>query len=264
MHLVRWGASTSLAGVLAVLLVMSCQTVSPDEMMVLAGPLVPGAEYVGMEMCAECHEDQARRYQLTSHFGTSVAEGEEATGEACESCHGAGSLHVEEQGNPAKIVRYSSDRCFVCHVDKKAEFQLQYHHPVPEGRMECIDCHDPHGEDVKAWSKTSILGPGEKCFRCHKEMKGPYVFEHDALREGCQVCHNPHGAPYDKMLIADQTVVCLRCHWEVASNTTLAPFGAVTHGAGGLDGNYDIGAGEECVDHHRAPHGSNLWRTLNR
>lgn len=262
MPTVRWVVRILIAGFLGSALMLSCQTTSPEQQMSLAGPMVKGAEYVGLETCEACHADQAKRYQLTSHFGTSIEEGEEFVGEACESCHGAGSLHVEADGDPSKIVRYSADRCFTCHVDIKGKFQLQHHHPVPEKWITCTDCHDPHGEDVKASSAVSVLRPGENCFRCHKEQKGPFVFEHDPMRDGCEVCHDPHGSPFDKMLVADQTVVCIRCHWEPATNLASGDIGGIPHGGGG--GNYDIGRGEECLDHHRAPHGSNIWRTLNR
>ena len=31
----------------------------------------------------------------------------------------------------------------------------------------------------------------ENCLQCHPSQSGPYVFEHEASREGCVVCHNP-------------------------------------------------------------------------
>lgn len=238
----------------------ACQTVTPQEWMALAGPMIPGAEYVGMEACAECHTQEAKRYRLTTHFGASVQEDEIVTGEACESCHGAGSLHVAGLGDPSKIVRYSEARCFTCHPSTRAEFQLQSHHPVPEGWMSCSDCHSPHGPDAAMWSATSLYGPGEQCFECHKQFKGPFVFEHDPIRDGCRTCHNSHGSVYDKLLVADERVLCIRCHWEPATNTAAGGIGAEMHGVGGP--NFDIGRGEECVDCHSAIHGSNLESNL--
>jgi len=216
---------------------------------------IEGAEYVGAETCMSCHEEVAERFKLTAHY-KGVMEKEEVLGGGCESCHGPGSVHAESM-NKSDIVRYSSDNCFNCHMGKRAEFQLQHHHPVPEGKVKCTDCHTPHATEMeKIQSITSLQKSDQKCLECHKEMKGPFVFEHDPMREGCQTCHNPHGSVYDKMLIADQTNLCLRCHWEPAFNTT--------GGIGGVTHNYYIGSGEECIDHHRAPHGSNIWKTLNR
>lgn len=223
---------------------------------------IEGAEYVGMETCAMCHEDQVQRFRLESHYGTSLEEGEKIKGEACESCHGPGSLHAENDGDKTKIIRYSPERCFACHTDKKAQFQLQYHHPVPEGQMACMDCHSFHKNVDVAGPTTALERSNETCFKCHKEMKGPFVFEHDPMREGCQTCHEPHGGVYNKLLVADDNALCLRCHWESGTNTSPGQIGGVPHGTGA--GNYYIGAGEDCVDHHRAPHGSNIWRTFNR
>lgn len=182
-------------------------------------------------------------------------------GEACESCHGPGSLHVDSSGDKSKIIRYSQERCFACHADKKHQFQMQFHHPVPEGQMTCLDCHQTH-HNTSAARKAALQRPNETCFKCHKEMKGPFVFEHDPMREGCQTCHEPHGGVYNKLLVADDNALCLRCHWEPNTDNAAGNLGGVPHGTGG--GNYFIGAGEDCVDHHRSPHGSNIWRTFNR
>ncbi|MBI4399064.1 MAG: hypothetical protein HY586_08040 [Candidatus Omnitrophica bacterium] len=223
---------------------------------------IPGATYVGMETCETCHEETVKRYRLESHYGTSLQEGEKIVGEACESCHGPGSLHAENDGDKTKIIRYSPERCYACHVDKQAQFQLQFHHPVNEGQVTCMDCHQLHQSGPAVRPVTDVNRPDEKCFVCHKEFKGPFIFEHDAMREGCQICHEPHGGVYPKMLIADGDTLCLRCHWQPSTNTPSAIMGGIAHGNPG--GNYYIGAGESCVDHHRSPHGSNTWRTFNR
>lgn len=222
------------------------------------------AAYVGSETCAACHEETTKEFSLTSHVQVLVEDNEEALGGGCESCHGPGSLHADSQ-NRKDIVRYSEEKCFSCHMEKRGEFLLQHHHPVTEGRMKCTDCHNPHASEIETTNVVSINSSDEQCFKCHKEMKGPFVFEHDAMREGCQTCHNPHGSVYDKMLIADQTNVCLRCHWEPAFNTATGGIGGVEHGThAGDGGDYYIGRGQECIDHHRAVHGSNIWKTLNR
>ena len=221
------------------------------------------AEYVGMETCAACHEGIVQQYRLESHYGTNLSEGEKIKGGDWEACHGPGSLHVENDGDKAKNVRYSPERCFSCHLDKRAQFQLQYHHPVPEGQMKCTDCHDFHRFGEAVHTVTDLERSDEKCFKCHKEMKGPFVFEHDAMREGCQTCHEPHGGVYNKLLVADDNALCLRCHWEPNTNNAAGNIGGVPHGTGAAS-NYFIGSGEDCVDHHRSTHGSNIWRTFNR
>ena len=159
--------------------------------------------------------------------------------EGCETCHGPGSLHVEGRGDKSKIIRANNAdaTCFKCHLNVKGQFMLEHHHPVPEGRMFCTDCHDMHGKDVRATGGSMLLGKNDKCFKCHKEMRGPFVFEHEAMREGCPVCHTPHGSINDKLLVAGPTVTCVRCHIE-------DNHGKVHH-------HYD------CIDCHTRVHGSN-------
>jgi predicted CXXCH cytochrome family protein len=233
------------------------------EHVVMTPLSMPGAEYVGAETCSGCHEEEYKYFKLTDHASVTLditdEEAEEGQVEACETCHGPGSLHVEDYGAKDKIFLAGTQTCFTCHLDIRGKFLLQHHHPVPEGRMKCSDCHSMHGSDVRATGKEMLLGKQEKCFECHKEQKGPFVFEHDAMRDGCQVCHNPHGSINDKLLIAGQTTTCINCHWEQAFNQASGTLGSFPHGFLA-----DIGRGAECIDCHTAPHGSNIDGALQR
>ena len=232
---------------------------------VMTPPTIPGAEYVGAETCStsDCHQTEQRYFQFNKHAGVAVRitdeDAEAGVAESCETCHGPGSIHVENRGRKTgDILKGNPDACFGCHLDIKGKFMLQHHHPVVEGRMSCTDCHNMHGSDVRASGGAMLLGDNEKCFKCHKEMRGPFVFEHDALREGCGSCHNPHGSINDKLLAAGQTITCLRCHWESRFNTADAEIGDRSHSS------YNIAAGQDCVDCHTAVHGSNIWRSLRK
>jgi predicted CXXCH cytochrome family protein len=57
--------------------------------------------------------------------------------------------------------------------------------------------------------------------QCHREKARPHVFEHEALREGCPTCHNPHGSINDKMLTERDVNLCLKCHAQIASPGTV-------------------------------------------
>ena len=209
------------AGACGVAAVISCSTV---DRAIAPPPMIPGAKFVGMETCAACHEKIVKDFKLTSHARVAIpGEGERVEGQGCESCHGAGSLHVEKSDadkNGGEIVNpgKTPEACFQCHIDKKAEFNLPYHHPLREGRMTCVNCHDPHGENIKSPKGIRGRGPSiirsvnDTCAQCHREQARPHVFEHEALREGCPTCHKVHGSINPKMLIERDSNLCLKCH----------------------------------------------------
>jgi len=210
----------------------------------------PVAEYVGTETCAACHAKQHQEFLESTHSRISIPG--EVKAQGCEMCHGPGSLHAEAGGgrgvggiiNPRK----DPSTCFACHLDKKAEFRLPYHHPLIEGKMSCTDCHNAHAPDVRPWSATSLQDINEACFRCHKEQRGPFVWEHEALREGCTTCHKVHGSIHEKMLLVRDNNLCLRCHTQ----TNFPTIGGSGHG-GRLPSGTCFSAG--C---HVTVHGSNF------
>ncbi|MBI3316994.1 MAG: hypothetical protein HYZ85_03190 [Candidatus Omnitrophica bacterium] len=165
-------------------------------------------------------------------------------------CHGPASLHVDKGGGTDNIVnpKTNPSSCFTCHTDKKFQFQLPSHHPVLEGKMSCSDCHSAHGADVRPWSATTLSGINEACLHCHKEQKGPFVWEHEAVREGCTTCHQVHGSLHAKMLVARDNMLCLRCHTQM----NFPIIGRQGHG-GRLPQGTCFSAG--C---HTAVHGSNF------
>jgi DmsE family decaheme c-type cytochrome len=105
--------------------------------------------------------------------------------------------------------------CYQCHLDVNAEFHLPEHHPVTEGKMNCVQCHDPHGLDImKPSGGLAMARLNETCAQCHREQTRPFIFEHPALREGCTACHNPHGSINPKLLTIRDSNLCLRCHTQ--------------------------------------------------
>lgn len=193
----------------------------------------------------------------------------------CESCHGAGSKHVDAGGGKGIFIinpRKNPEMCFKCHLEKKAQFNLQYHHPVIEGKVSCADCHNVHSEDAIPGSTTSLDEHNEVCFKCHPDKKGPYVFEHSAVREGCESCHQVHGSVNNKMLQVKDNNLCLKCHYEqrynaLNSSASVNPnnvgmyIGAWPHWHGFADGQVMSVAAygrTSCVSCHVDVHGSNF------
>ena len=210
-----------------------------------------GATYVGSESCATCHAKEEREFRLSthSHMSLPMTEGGPEV-QNCEMCHGPASLHVDASGGKGNILNPKKDMsaCFQCHAEKKMQFSLPSHHPVLEGKMNCTSCHSAHGPDARPWSSTTLNTTNEACFNCHKEQRGPFVFQHEALREGCTTCHDVHGSINAKMLVARDSNLCLRCHTQ----SNFPTIGKSSH-AGRLPSGSCFSAG--C---HTAVHGSNF------
>ena len=218
------------AGVL-VLAVISCRTVNRS---VVQLPDVPGAKYIGSKECEQCHEELYRGFQTAAHARL-IADGPNALDAGCESCHGPCSLHSDSGGEVKPPYSFTSGRpqtssygarlasaparatetvCYQCHADVRGQFNLPSHHPVPEGRLKCTECHSPHKGSIQAGGGTSMLSENESCIRCHPAQRGPFVFEHEAVREGCTLCHVPHGSVNAKMLTARDANLCFKCHFQ--------------------------------------------------
>ena len=207
---------TVIAGFAAVALAIFAFSCATIDRVIVAPPMIPGAKYVGMETCQPCHEKEVKDFKLAAHARVTIPDPKgKREGVGCESCHGPGSLHVEAGGERGKFIVNPSknpEACFQCHLDKQAEFSLQYHHPVKEGRMTCINCHNPHGHDAKLAKGMHVGRVNENCSQCHREQTRPHVFEHPALREGCTTCHAVHGSINPKMLLQRDNNLCLKCH----------------------------------------------------
>jgi len=81
---------------------------------------VAAAGYVGTSKCLECHEDQAATLKGTPH-GQAKNPRSPAAGHGCESCHGPGQAHVEDDasGHMPKIKEMKpgdvNQICLTCH-----------------------------------------------------------------------------------------------------------------------------------------------------
>jgi len=211
----RWTASLALGAgaVLLLLLVNSCATGGRVAVVPLQ---IEGATYVGDKACQDCHERITRVFPASAHARLRLEDGKMAGQNGCESCHGPGSKHIAGGGGVGKFVinpGKEPEACFRCHLEVQAQFHFPQHHPVLEGKMNCVDCHDPHGQDImKPSGGLAMARLNESCARCHREQTKPVVFEHAAMREGCTTCHNPHGSINAKLLTVRDYNLCLRCH----------------------------------------------------
>lgn len=174
-----------------------------------------GAEPVGNETCAVCHDDVASVFATTVH-GRVDPEG------SCESCHGPGSDHVEE-GDPARIFRFGpmvdsgarASACLGCHQrSRETRAWSLAEHAVND--VACDNCHDPHG----AGTTRALLREAtpDLCMDCHAAVRAEFARpERHPVESGgidCVDCHDPHGPSRRATLGGFESATCLRCHAE--------------------------------------------------
>ncbi len=253
----RWPKNIFIFGGLALwaVLLISCTMV---DRTVVAPPQIAGATFVGSQECAQCHEETVKGFDTATHAKLSV-QGANAKSLGCESCHGPGSKHVQSGGGKGTIINAgkSPEACFQCHLDKRGEFSLPHSHPVMSGKMTCTECHDPHKGNAISGRGMSLASETDSCTACHTAQKGPFVFPHNAMREGCTSCHNPHGSVNQKMLTQRDANLCLKCHLEhpaVEGNGTILIGG--DHRTRLQNGTCWVAG---C---HEAVHGSHVSRSL--
>lgn len=207
------------------------------------GPKSPLPAEKRNEVCLECHlKGRVAMWHGGSH---------ESRGVSCADCH---SIHAGYQKDLAK--HNETEVCIQCHKQIKAQLQRLSRHPIREGKMSCSDCHNSHGTVAdKLVSANSI---NEKCYECHAEKRGPFLWEHAPVTEDCLTCHTPHGSSRDKLLVAKQPWVCQSCHSNVTHPGVLR---ALTPAEAGLSiYRFAISraiGNKACLNCHPQIHGSN-------
>jgi DmsE family decaheme c-type cytochrome len=182
----------------------------------------------------------------------------------CHNPHSSDERHLREAVPLGTRDLDSASRlCAQCHSDVRAQLTFPSHHPLVEGAMGCMSCHDPHADRRASQPEDKAL-----CASCHQDFAGPWIFEHPPVVESCMTCHSPHGAVADNLLATVQPVICLSCH---SLNDTfhhdLESTGILTNRTISQD-HPEAGSGERitraeagtylrrCTDCHGAIHGS--------
>lgn len=150
-------------------------------------------------VCLGCH-------QLSKHLSFWNAGVHKRNDVACTNCH---SMHTTD----GRLVTASQlSTCGTCHKDIKVRANRRSHHPIPERKILCSSCHNPHGSlDLSMIKAQSV---NQLCYTCRAEKRGPYVFSHPPVEEKCTNCHTTHGSVHEKLLVEKAPNLCQECHDE--------------------------------------------------
>jgi len=181
--------------------------------------------------CLQCHS------KLTKMTMMWKGSKHQRNGLACSNCHNIHAGNLKDLAKPTQI-----EVCTQCHRRIRAEIQKSSHHPIREGRIKCSDCHNPHGTNTDKLISAGHVN--EKCYQCHPEKRGPFLWEHAPVREDCTNCHTPHGSNNPGLLVTKGSFLCLRCH-SYGGHVNLPRYNRAT-----------ASYGQGCINCHNRIHGS--------
>lgn len=214
--------------------------------------------YVGANVCADCHEGTHSRWADTAHasaletlkainqdknsaclvchtvgFGTPLGFKDEATtphlaGVQCENCHGPGGNHIANVRDPAAMpkVTVAAEVCGGCHND--------FHHPTfDEWKLSAHATPNPEvAESTLEQGESRMLS----CGVCHAgavrealltsvRVPGtPLPNRVDAAHFGitCSTCHNPHVDTPNPAQLRNPVFSLENFSYSTSANTTFA------------------------------------------
>ncbi len=190
--------------------------------------------------CLQCHQGRQRMFWQGSVHETSRL--------GCSDCHNP----MAKFSVSGLLARGSiSETCFTCHQQQRTEFRKRSRMPLLEGRISCVDCHNPHGSVTRPLLKADNVN--QLCTTCHAEKRGPFIWEHAPVRRNCLECHLPHGSSHESLLVVARPFLCQQCHANVSHLANLLtrsnlPRGAVPD---------ERAVNRSCSNCHSQIHGSN-------
>lgn len=194
--------------------------------------------------CTICHVDwitpfsEGRDTQLMRRPAARPDDPVAARAEICLSCH---------DGTVADSRRKVWDEHgHRTGNEPPSHMSVPSHLPLIDGKLACRTCHSAHGPgasqgDFRRAVLLRVANPtGELCVSCHAEKTGgprfgthptggmPWAIPEELVRAGakvgpnpreltCQVCHTPHGARYDHLLVmgVSSNQLCMTCHDQI-------------------------------------------------
>ncbi|MCP4263089.1 MAG: hypothetical protein GY774_37105 [Planctomycetes bacterium] len=147
-------------------------------------------------ICVQCHDELSKKY-----VHGALKDGQ------CKQCH---ETHTSDNKSRLRA-NTIGEMCAECH--DVVENATHVHGPTSVD--ECSLCHEAHESD---YENRLTMGLDQLCVFCHvttkEELEG-LEFVHEAVRENCADCHDPHAANNWKMLRAEAPDMCFPCHEEI-------------------------------------------------
>jgi DmsE family decaheme c-type cytochrome len=189
------------------------------------------------QQCLQCHNGGSRMaWKGSAH---------ESQDMLCVDCH---KLHMRH--DPVLAKKQEAETCYKCHTKQRAQFARNSVHPVRYGKMQCSQCHNPHGTFSDALLKTNTSN--DTCYVCHAEKRGPFLWAHPPVSEDCGLCHEHHGSIHAPLLKARAPLLCQRCH--SASGHPSGAYDSSRLPSGSPSG---LLLANSCMNCHYQVHGSN-------
>lgn len=181
-------------------------------------PAFKGAAFVNdPDTCATCHEDVMSPFAATMHAKALPHVGTGAN--ACESCHGPRSRHVEDPTADLALANLTASQqssvCLQCHEGGQRFGWKAGAHRAAD--VSCLSCHVVMKKNTESALLAKVSGP-ETCYQCHAEVRAETMkVSHHPVREGrmdCASCHNPHGSNRALLVKSTPNETCATCHAE--------------------------------------------------
>ncbi len=185
--------------------------------------------YAGSDTCVTCHSDMESTLKGSKH-AQALNLRTPAAQQNCESCHGPGQAHVDDdaKGHIRKFGAMKaaevSETCLACHNrGPHAAWEASKHAARNVTCTTCHSVHKPASLEHQLVKSTETL----VCATCHRVQvaKTERAVAHMPVREGkmsCSSCHNPHGSMTNvKNLKTGGSVseFCTSCHTEMRGPT---------------------------------------------
>jgi DmsE family decaheme c-type cytochrome len=197
--------------------------------------VIPGRSPAGEvnPLCGACHDNQP-------DHGYWEGSAHEAAGLSCGDCHATHRNWPEVKG---ANVESEVGLCVSCHKSQQKALTQRSHHPFREGKVDCTDCHNPHGSGTPAMLIADSVN--DQCWSCHEDKRGPFLWEHSPVREDCLTCHRPHGSNHASLLVTRTAQLCQSCHLQGRHQTVAGTETAAWY------------INRQCLNCHTQIHGSN-------